>query len=210
MTNPTRQQISALELKQWLTPWDKVHYNSDAMQSKPESSFFLFKMKATELKALTGVYRRSTQGLRARAKDPNVQREHDVERTAIIQEFVQFGYPWCAMNKSKRESFQDLRKPGWLPTAIIVNILAHGDTRNGKTIAPSDQIIVNKGNDSTEILLPEGYEPGTPWQPQTAYPLEVIDGQHRLWAFDVAGTTGGLLSALPRVNKDPPVAGGLI
>jgi hypothetical protein len=34
------------------------------------------------------------------------------------------------------------------------------------------------------IHFPESYTDGATWEPESVFPLEVIDGQHRLWAFD--------------------------
>jgi hypothetical protein len=183
--NHSRKSISALLVKQWLSTWDKIEFHPKLMQTKPEPHFYLFSMKASELKLLTGVYRRSIKNLRPRSMDPNVQREHNEDRSRVISDFVQHGYPWCEMSRGKRESqdFNDLRKPGWLPTAIVVNILQKGEKRNEKAISSRDQVLVNPGLGTVELLLPEDFkEPG--WHPESIYPLEVIDGQHRLWAFD--------------------------
>src|ERR1051325_3542552 len=115
--------IPALKVRQWLTGWDAMSFDSRALQAKPPKHFYLCAIKATDLKALTGVYRRSVRGGVSRSKDPNVQRGHEEERSDIIREFVQHGFPWCEMADAKRKSegAGDLRKPGWLPTAILVN-----------------------------------------------------------------------------------------
>ena len=142
-------------------------------------------MKASHLKALTGVYRRSTKGGKARAKDPNVQRGHEEERSEIIREFVQYGFPWCEMSESKRraEGSADLKKPGWLPTAILVNILRPNEERNGVKIPDSDLVRINDLGETATLNLPKKFA-GPSWEPEKVFPLEVIDGQHRLWAFE--------------------------
>ena len=76
--------------------------------------------------------------------------------------------------------------PGWLPTAIVVNILSpdFADHRRGRSVAEGDHVLVRDGEGQTaKVLLPEGFD-AKPWQPKALPPLEVIDGQHRLWAFD--------------------------
>jgi hypothetical protein len=125
--------ISALKVRQWLSGWDTVHFDSKELQSAPERYFYICSVRSADLKALTGVYRRSTKGGTARAKDPNVQRGHEEERSLMIREFVKHGFPWCEMSESRRraEGAADLKKPGWLPTAILVNILQPNDKRNG-------------------------------------------------------------------------------
>src|SRR5581483_165479 len=177
--------IPLLRVRQWLPNWDEIHFDKKARQTKPEPDFFLCGIKAGDLKALTGVYRRSTKGGIARAKDPNVQRGHEQERSATIRDYVRFGYPWCEMGEKKREmpDAMALRKPGWLPTAIIVNILPSGAERNGKVIAKSDLVTVEASNGATTLNLPAGFT-GPGWEPETIFPIEVIDGQHRLWAFE--------------------------
>src|SRR6266516_2347343 len=95
--------IAALRVHQWMPSWDKVRFNSTQSQAKPNAKhFLLFSIRASHLKALTGVYRRSTKGGKARALDPNVQRGHEEERSQTIREFVEFGFPWCEMSDAKR------------------------------------------------------------------------------------------------------------
>src|ERR1051326_5071370 len=178
--------ITALKVRQWLGLWNKVHFDAETFQEKPATkTFFLCSIRASHLKALTGVYRRSTKGGTARSLDPNVQRGHEEERSKIIRDFVQFGFPWCEMNETKRSmpGADDLRKPGWLPTAILVNILPQGAERNGVTIPAEDLVTVKDSGTTATLTLPATFEDAH-WQPKRVFPLEVIDGQHRLWAFE--------------------------
>ncbi len=89
------------------------------------------------------------------------------------------------MGKANREAEDAalLRKPGWLPTAIIVNILEPGDERNESRIGTADLVTVVDAGDVVKIELPRGFT-GSNWEPETVFPLEVVDGQHRLWAFE--------------------------
>ncbi len=177
--------IPALRVRQWLAEWDKVRFDAKQLQSRPEPQFYLLSMDARDLKALTGVYRRSVKGGTARASDPNVQRFHDEERSEVIREFVRYGYPWCEMGEANRHlpDADELRKPGWIPTAILVNILAPDAVRNGVAIKPKDCVTLEDSGPLTNLRLPPSYN-GHAWAPQAVFPLEVIDGQHRLWAFD--------------------------
>lgn len=177
--------VTALKVHQWLGLWDQVEYDTSAFQSKPANKdFFLCSIRASYLKALTGVYRRSTK-TGARALDPNVQRGHEEDRSRIIREFVQYGFPWCEMGSAKRSlpGAKDLRKPGWLPTAILVNILPPKAQRNGIKIPDEDLIRVEENGATATLTLPKSFE-DSKWQPKEVFPLEVIDGQHRLWAFE--------------------------
>jgi hypothetical protein len=178
--------ITALKVRQWLGLWEQVQFDANTFQEKPATkSFFLCSIKAGHLKALTGVYRRSTKGGMARSLDPNVQRGHEEERSKIIRDFVQFGFPWCEMGDAKRSmpGADDLRKPGWLPTAILVNILPPGAERNGIKIPDEDLLKVVENDTTATLTLPKNFEDAH-WQPRKVFPLEVIDGQHRLWAFE--------------------------
>lgn len=167
--------------------WEKVNFSPEEGQAKPEKKHFLiFSLKAHDLKALTGVYRRSTKGGTARALDPNVQRGHEEERSKTIRDFVRVGFPWCEMSLAQRDANEtgDLLKPGWLPTAILVNILPPNSIRNGVRIPNEDLIEVEDSNDIVKLHLPTTFRRDSSWKPSKVFPLEVIDGQHRLWAFD--------------------------
>ena len=79
--------------------------------------------------------------------------------------------------------FADIRMPGWLPTAVVVNIMIPSDARRGATVQANELITVTDGpGGNLTVNLPDGSDnPG--WRLQGIAPLEVIDGQHRLWAF---------------------------
>lgn len=81
--------------------------------------------------------------------------------------------------------FDDLYKPGWLPTAIVLNILLPEDTREGRAVHRDDIVEIEgkPGTSCAKLLLPRSFSDLT-WAPQGEPPLEVIDGQHRLWAFE--------------------------
>lgn len=177
--------INALKVNQWLQSWDAIRFDPKAQQSKPPKYFYLCSIKAGHLKALTGVYQRSVKGGKPRAKDPNVQRGHEEDRSQTIREFVQYGFPWCEMGETKRKlpGADDLRKPGWLPTAIIVNILPPGAVRNGIKIPDKDLVRIEDHGQTASLNLPDSFK-GPNWEPERVFPFEVIDGQHRLWAFD--------------------------
>jgi DGQHR domain-containing protein len=179
-------EIVGLKVAQWLSEWEKVHYSPKFRRRKPEPHFFLFKLRASWLKELSGIARRTTQGGLLRSKDLGIQRRHDEKRSDEIREFIQFGYPWSELSKAKRQSgkFDDLRKPGWLPTAIVVNILKKGEGRRGEEVDAKDLIeVVDTDSQIATIRLPDKFKsPG--WKPKSLHPIEVIDGQHRLWAFE--------------------------
>jgi hypothetical protein len=188
----TIKEILALRAKQWLIEWEKVEWCSSERRSRPQQWFYLFNVSAANLKALSGIYARTTKGRVRGAEDLGIQRRHEAERSQEIARFVRYGYPWSDLSKRKRESneFADLRKPGWLPTAIVVNILRANDKRLGKCVDESDLIHVEDLPSGTaKIILPKSFS-GPKWKCKTISPVEVIDGQHRLWAFEEASYRG--------------------
>ncbi|WP_028033161.1 DGQHR domain-containing protein [Chelativorans sp. J32] len=179
-----KKKIPALKVRQWSKGWNHVDYSDESHRRKPEPHFYLFSLSAVELRSLCGINRRQAAGVVPRATDLGIQRQHDPERSEEISRFVEFGYPWSTLSESKRKTaeFHDLRKPGWLPTAIVVNILGNGETRGGETLSEADEITVSEAGNICELRLPyQRWQKG--WRPSGAAPIEVIDGQHRLWAF---------------------------
>jgi len=184
--NTSRKEIAAIKVNQWLDDWNKIEFSEESFRREPLPYFFIFKMAASDLKALSGIQKRTTEGGLPRSSDFGIQRLHDKKRSAVISEFVKYGYPWSELSESKRSSgeFEDLRKPGWLPTSIVVNILNPDVMRPGQTLSDADRLLIKEEtNDFAKILLPEGFS-GRKWKPSAEYPVEVIDGQHRLWAFE--------------------------
>jgi len=184
-------QIPALKVNQWIKEWEKVKYKPEMRRAKPEPHFYIFSLSATKLKALSGIYRRTTAGKLQRKDDLGIQRRHDEDRSERIHQFIQYGYPWSELSAAKQKSgeFDDLRKPGWLPTAIVVNILKPENRRQGQQVAEKDLISIKDNTGSTIISLPKTFS-DTGWKPTQLHPIEVIDGQHRLWAFEQDGLSG--------------------
>jgi hypothetical protein len=185
MPQPKSRQVPALEVHQWLKGWDQVEFSADTHRRKPLPYFYLFSLPAIELRSLCGIVRRDASHMTPRGVDLGIQRQHERERSDEIGQFVQFGYPWSTLSESKRASseFDDLRKPGWLPTAIVINILQRSDSRGQKSVHADDLITIDSSNGGSRLTLP--YKTWSKdWRPSSVAPLEVIDGQHRLWAFE--------------------------
>jgi hypothetical protein len=176
--------VPAIRFKQWLADWNEYDFDPQQFRREPEPYLYLFSMRAAELRRLSDVYRRKRQGNVAEG----IQRKRDDSRTARIQRYVHYGYPYGDLPKHLRtEEFAELRKPGWLPTAIVVNILQPGDERHGLTIDAKHVVTIRRaGGAACELQIP----PLDLIEQSPLAPLEVIDGQHRLWAFEDAN--GGL------------------
>lgn len=178
-----KKSIPALKVRQWLEDWDAINWQPKERRGEPRHWFYQFSMSATQLRALCGIYPRTTERRSRASEDLGIQRRHELDRSQEISRFVKYGYPWSNLSEAKRQSgeFRDLRQPGWLPTAIVVNVLTAGDERRGAKVAPQDLIEINDGqNGRAELQLPQLT---SDWRPHGIPPIEVIDGQHRLWAF---------------------------
>ena len=181
--------VQAIRFKQWLPEWDNFSFDPAQHRRKPDDHILLFSMPAVQLRALSGVYRRT----RGSDGGEGLQRLHDPKRSAAIRDFVRFGHPYSGLPAAARnDASAAMRKPGWLPTAIVVNILNPNDDRRGRKVAPSDLItIASDGGSRAELTLPYTNRLEQ-WTPTDLEPFEVIDGQHRLWAFDEAMKDGSL------------------
>ena len=193
-----RKTVDAIKIKQWLPAWDGIEWDPSEHRSKPPEWFYVFSLQAHDLRRLSGVYQRTTKRKKG-AEDLGIQRELNEERADEISRFVEFGYPWSDLSAANRRSagYRDLRQPGWLPTAVIVNILTASDSRRGRSVADRDLIEVeDAGNGSTTLRLPSRLSRQA-WSPAGIPPIEVIDGQHRLAAFE--GVKAGGSFELPVV-----------
>jgi len=182
-------RIPAVRVRQWSRTWDSIDFDSKAHRRRPPNHFYIFSMAARDLKALTGIRRREVSAGKPRADDLGIQRIHDPARSNEIREFVRFGYPWSELSerKRKRPEYEGLKKPGWLPTAVVVNIVTPLDSRGTQEdVHVNDLLHVIDEEQGSEIVLPDGFS-GPSWTPAAGFPIEVIDGQHRLWAFERDG-----------------------
>ena len=190
MVDTPSSSLPALKVNQWLSLWDDISWNPQEHRSEPPQWFYQFSISAQALRRLSGVYRRTTDRVRG-TSDLGIQRRHEPKRSDEIARFVKYGYPWSVLSPAKRRQpdFTDLRQPGWLPTAIIINILTSDDKRQGNRVAEGDLVTVRDDDDMHHVILPHGFDSGD-WEYRTIPPVEVIDGQHRLWAFDDATLKG--------------------
>ena len=185
-------RIPAIRVNQWLTQWDQYHFRSDARQRKPESYFYVSSIPAKILRRLSYVPRRGQESALGRQEavgprisDIGIQRGLEEDRANRIKQFVNAGYPWATLGKRERDDFPELKKPGWLPTSLVVNIVKSNTDRQGITPNASDLIQIEEaGPNMVFLVLPENVE-RSEWEPKGRIPpIEVIDGQHRLFAFD--------------------------
>jgi len=168
-------QIPALRLTQWLEAWDSYRFDPDIQRRKPEPHMYMFSMPAGKLCEYSDVYRRE----RSTEDAEGIQRERDVSRTERIRRYINAGYPFGDLKPVLQETHAYLKNPGWLPTAMVVNLLTENDQRKGKKIKREHVARLIEDRGQIRIQLPD--------QDSLAQddlrPFEVVDGQHRLWAF---------------------------
>lgn len=185
------RDIPALKVRQWLPEWDHVRFDRANRRRRPPKHFYLFSVSAGRLRALSGIQRRTDVDRQIGSTETGIQRRHDKSRSKEIQEFIRFGFPYAIFNQRDRIKYgtEDSLMPGWLPTAIVVNIFDPDfpDVRRGRRVADGDYIRIKDGDGPFSMLrLPRKSEDPS-WSPQELPPIEVIDGQHRLWAVEENG-----------------------
>ena len=175
-TMPRTQVIPVLRLKQWLDAWNAYDFDPNKQRRRPEPYIYLFSMPATRLRSFSDVYRRE----RSVDYAEGIQRVREDDRTDRIRRYIETGYPFGDLRQTLQPHNLHLRKPGWLPTAIVVNVLTSSDRRRGKTIAKDHLACLVEHDGNHHLRLPDRDD----FADSDLRPLEVIDGQHRLWAFD--------------------------
>jgi DGQHR domain-containing protein len=175
-------KINGLINHQWLSAWDNVTFDN-SYRRKPLPHFYMFSIKASTLKRLSKVYPRTSEG--DRREDTGIQRKHDPKRSTEIKKYVQGGFPWSELSERQKTNQENdhLKMPGWLPTAIIANILSPNTIRNNESLESENAIIIEEiDSNLCQLSLPVHLF-DKEWDPKIA-PIEIIDGQHRLWAFE--------------------------
>lgn len=175
--------IPVLRLNQWLEEWNEYDFDLKAQRRRPEPYIYLFSMSATRLRQYSDVYRRERDVDQAEG----IQRAREDNRTDRIRRYIKTGYPFGDLKQNLQSTNLHLRKPGWLPTAIVVNILTEKDDRRGRRIAERHIARLDEVNGQHHIQLPKIED----FDADDLRPFEVIDGQHRLWAFDESDGLSG-------------------
>lgn len=185
-------RIPAIRVNQWLTQWDQYDFSPKDRQRRPVRYFYVSSIPLTILRRLSYVPRRGQgpefgrrQAVGPRKDDIGIQRGLEEDRANKIRLFVDGGHPWATLGQKERDSFSELKKPGWLPTSIVVNIVKSDTDRQGITPIARDLIQIEEaGPNMANLVLPDNVE-SPEWEPEGQIPpLEVIDGQHRLFAFE--------------------------
>jgi DGQHR domain-containing protein len=187
-------RIPLIKVSQWLSTWENAEWTPRLPE--PPHEFFIGSVSIKLLRRLAGVRRRQISERRQGSTNAGYQRAHDSGRSAKIAKYISYGYPLSSQLRLDPVEYRHLIHPGWLPTSVLVNVLMEGETRrrSGRSLKLESQnamAIVREGN-SYFINLPESATDSTFLLPKsTLEPIEIIDGQHRLFAIDEF--TDGLL-----------------
>ncbi|SFF99712.1 DGQHR domain-containing protein [Curtobacterium sp. YR515] len=183
--------IPGIRVKQWLERWNDAEFDRAKFQSEPPHEFYLSSIPASTLRALGTAHQRDASSMQARDTDTAIQRQLQPDRSLEISRYIQDGYPLSSIRTRELDTDQErsLRKPGWLPTAIIANIVPAGQKRGEQVVQVQDEmrVVAAESSDAfVSIELPASWTgDAATWRPGGALPIEIIDGQHRLSAFDV-------------------------
>jgi hypothetical protein len=183
-----KKKIPALRTTQWLNTWDLMSDIDSSKEGAPPKAFFISSILLKDLRALAGV---STRQLAERRKaNPNAgyQRAHEQERSKKIARYISYGYPLSSQNALDPDKHTHFIHPGWLPTAILVNLIQPGDTRRRRgqdlVVDPSMAVTLVQEGEHFSLSYPDPSTfDGKEWS-DSLQPIEVIDGQHRLYAVD--------------------------
>lgn len=185
--------VRAVRVPQWIKAWSvgSRHWDKDA--GIPPKEFYFFSLPAKKLQNLSRANTRLVEAGTDRKSEYGTQREVEEDRLGEIKRFIEGGFPYSTLPASLRtsENAAQAIRPGWLPTAVVLNILKPGDERRGgQKLDAADAAKLDKDEHGPFITLPEGSD-DLKWRPKpgSLRPFEIIDGQHRLEAAREAAAT---------------------
>ena len=191
------KKIPLIRVNQWLSTWDKAHWKEEKGLGKPSGHFYIGSMSLEELRGLAGVTQRTIAQRKKRDAIHGYQRAHEETRSKKINKYVNYGYPLSTSVDLDPSEHEELINPGWLPNAIIVNIIPVGEKRNrgGKDVeVPSElEVKVSKMDGDAFLCYPSTKTIQAYRASNNVFtePVEIIDGQHRLFALDYEKNING-------------------
>lgn len=188
------KKIPLLRVSQWLSTWEDAEWSPPDLP-KPSKHFFIGSIPLSTLRRLAGVSRRQIKERKQGGRGAGYQRAHQEDRSKSIARYLQYGYPLSSQVSLNPADHRVLIHPGWLPTSILVNVLGREDSRRraGKVLSVDAENLVSiKSDESGHFLyIPEKATEENFSIPSSGLePVEIIDGQHRLFAMDELGMFG--------------------
>lgn len=178
-----RSRCPLLPVNQWLSTWEIADWTKQ--RPRPPSKFFVGSISLKTLRGLSGVRPRTTEDRKDGAASAGYQRTHDEDRLNKIGRYVEYGFPLSSERSLDPRQHSELVNPGWLPTAILINVLAHDQSRprKGKDRFVDPSHVVRIVEEDAYAYLDYPRDTYVDHDVQLP-PLEIIDGQHRLLASD--------------------------
>lgn len=183
------KKIKLIKVHQWLESWLPVNSQSSISElGRVPEFFYLASISLKSLRMLAGVHTREKENRKSSDKGAGYQRSLEASRAKRIAHYIKYGFPLSTQTKIDVEKNEALVHPGWLPTSILINVLKGTDTRrrHGKQISVSPDSLVRFDSDQTGdyLLLPDVEENFNLEPDVKLQPIEIIDGQHRVFAVD--------------------------
>lgn len=182
------ENIPLLKVNQWLSSWSNKANLTEL--GEPPKYFYIASMSLAQLRVLSGVHQRTKEVRKKTSKEAGFQRELDTSRTRTIARYIQYGYPVSSDPKLiVNDSNGKLIHPGWLPTPFLINVLVKDDERwiGSERVKIKEQNLLSicKGdNGDDSLIIPDNFELTADLSEVEVKPIEIIDGQHRVFAID--------------------------
>lgn len=177
-----RKSIKLLKVSQWMGSWASLQNAERNLPSVPRH-FYMGSMPLKDLRALAGVPTRTIEDRQNGSPEVGYQRALDKGRSKKVGEYVRWGFP-VSSHKIAGEKKHQLVNPGWLPGAIIVNVRLPSDIRrvgsDDRFVYQNDIVSLSESLDSITLDYPDSLEE----KAQGTHPIEIIDGQHRVFSID--------------------------
>ncbi|MCT9117863.1 DGQHR domain-containing protein [Cupriavidus gilardii] len=180
-------KLPLIKVSQWLGTWDQALWTRELPE--PPHNFYVASVPILTLRRLAGVSRRQLEERRHGTRGAGYQRAHQSSRSRSIAQYLRYGYPLSSQPSLRAEEHRPLIHPGWLPTSILVNVIGSEETRRrrGRDLSVNGQHAVRVVQEGRNFFLeyPADAEDASFFLPAEALePIEIIDGQHRLFALD--------------------------
>jgi hypothetical protein len=180
----TNEKLPLLKVNQWLKSWEMSEWQAELPE--PPHHFYIASVSLRVLRGLAGVSRRTVEDRRSGDKNVGYQRAHQLSRSKNIARYIQYGYPLSNQKNLDVEEHKQLIHPGWLPTSILVNIIKPGEKRRrgGKEVVLEANSSLTISTDGVSHILEIPKKVPDSRKNYSLEPIEIIDGQHRLFAID--------------------------
>lgn len=178
-------RIPLIKITQWLSTWEKSQWSPQEGLSKPPDHFFVGSIRIDLLRKIAGVRTRDLAMRKRREALSGYQRILDTDRAQKIHRYMLYGYPISSQPSLDPSKHTDLLKPGWLPTAVLINVMAPGEQRpkgSGYLKLPEERALkIEDVQGAFSLNIPDQ---AMQLIDGALEPIEIIDGQHRLYALE--------------------------